>query len=472
MKDYPKRPNISLEALDPNTSLALIARLVGSEKRVLDVGCASGYQAHLLAENGCITTGIEINESAAQIAREVCDRVHVADIERSHVSEIVAGELYDVVVFGDVLEHLINPLAVLENVRNVLRPNGVVVASIPNIAHGAIRLALLRGDFDYQPLGILDDTHIRFFTYKTLRELFTKAGFEIEEIERTTVDIFSGSDLLPTLSLAEFSPDVISKVEADPESRTLQFVFRARQASRQLIDEQVRRAAIEAELHAATRRLDTAESLLAEKSAELVLRTGEFEERFEDFKREIERTRGQAEVTLVETRQIYEAQHLINVATITELQERVLWVHRALEKSQSEFQTITDDLRAQLGRAISETNAERSHSLQTVALAESANAELCQQIATFQAHITDLDRVLGVMREERTELSLAYIEVEHQLINQTRARIEQARDELETLARITASTHESRFWKIKLVLVKIRARIRFIPRFKSSTIHQ
>ena len=151
MKDYPERPDISLEKLDPNTSLALIARLVGSEKRVLDVGCASGYQAHLLAENGCITTGIEVNENAAQIAREVCDRVHVADIERFKVSEIVAGESYDVVVFGDVLEHLINPLAVLEDVRTVLRANGVVVASIPNIAHGAIRLALLRGDFDYQP---------------------------------------------------------------------------------------------------------------------------------------------------------------------------------------------------------------------------------------------------------------------------------------------------------------------------------
>jgi len=408
VKDYPERPDISLEKLDPNTSLALIARLVGSEKRVLDVGCASGYQAHLLAENGCITTGIEVNENAAQIAREVCDRVHVADIERFKVSEIVAGESYDVVVFGDVLEHLINPLAVLEDVRNVLRPNGVVVASIPNIAHGAIRLALLRGDFDYQPLGILDDTHIRFFTFKTLNELFTKAGFEIEEIERTTVDIFSGSDLLPTLTSSEFSPDVIRKIEADPESRTLQFVFRARQASRQLIDERVRCAAIEAELRAATAR----------------------------FQREIAR----AEATLVKTREIYEAQHAKNVATIIELQERVLGVHRDLEKSQSEVAT------------------ERSHSLQAVARTESVSA--------------DFARVLGVMREERTELSLAYLEVEHQLIKQTRALIEQTRDELETLARITASTHASHFWRIKLFLVATRARFRLAPRSKASTLHQ
>lgn len=426
MKDYPERPDISLEKLDPNTSLALIARLVGSEKRVLDVGCASGYQAHLLAENGCITTGIEVNENAAQIAREVCDRVHVADIERFKVSEIVAGESYDVVVFGDVLEHLINPLAVLEDVRTVLRANGVVVASIPNIAHGAIRLALLRGDFDYQPLGILDDTHIRFFTFKTLNELFTKAGFEIEEIERTTVDIFSGSDLLPTLTSSEFSPDVVRKIEADPESRTLQFVFRARQASRQLIDERVRRAAIEAELRAATAR----------------------------FQREIAR----AEATLVKTREIYEAQHAKNVATMIELQERVLGVHRDLEKSQSDSKTTADDLRAKLEFAISEVAAERSHSLQAVARTESVSA--------------DFARVLGVMREERTELSLAYLEVEHQLIKQTRARIEQALDELETLARITASTHASRFWKIKLLLVAILPRLRLAPRIKSSSIHQ
>ena len=228
VKDYPKRPDISLDALDPNTSLALIARLVGHRRRVLDVGCASGYQARLLAENDCKTTGIEVNEQAAHLAREVCEQVHIADIERSRVSEIVAGESYDVVVFGDVLEHLVNPLAVLEDVRNVLSPNGVVVASIPNIAHGAIRLALLRGDFDYQPLGILDDTHVRFFTHKTLLELFAKAGFRIEELERTIVEIFSGSDLLPTLAPSEFSPDVIQRIEADPESRTLQFVFRAR----------------------------------------------------------------------------------------------------------------------------------------------------------------------------------------------------------------------------------------------------
>ena len=76
---------------------------------------------------------------------------------------------------GDVLEHLKDPWAILGNIKENLKPDGYVVASIPNIAHGAIRLALLEGRFDYTSLGILDDTHLRFFTRESIFELFRKS---------------------------------------------------------------------------------------------------------------------------------------------------------------------------------------------------------------------------------------------------------------------------------------------------------
>jgi len=110
--------------------------------------------------------------------------------------------------------------------------------------------------------------------------------------------------------------------------------------------------------------------------------------------------------------------------------------------------------------------SERSHSLQAVAPVELANAQLRQQINRIQERTVGLDRVLRTTREERSELSLAYREVEDQLIMQTRALIEQTRDELETLAQIAASTHASRFLKIKPFLVATHARFHLYPRPK------
>jgi 2-polyprenyl-3-methyl-5-hydroxy-6-metoxy-1,4-benzoquinol methylase len=92
---------------------------------------------------------------------------------------------FDVVVFADVLEHLPNPASVLHLTRKVLNPGGLVIASIPNIAHWSIRWELLRGRFDYQPYGIMDATHLRWFTEKTVRSLFESCGYEVETIKHT-----------------------------------------------------------------------------------------------------------------------------------------------------------------------------------------------------------------------------------------------------------------------------------------------
>ena len=217
--------------LDPSvrTNHTLMLDLIGHNKRVLECGCATGYMSRVLAERGCRVTGIEIAPEAAEQARAFCERVIVGDLDQLDLAAAVdpgpeGPQPFDVVVFGDVLEHLKDPLRVLRASRSLLAPEGYVVASIPNVAHGDVRLSLLKGTFRYQPLGLLDDTHIRFFTRESIGELFDSAGFVISETERLMVDLF-GTEL--PVSADEFSPEILERVEADPESRTYQFVVRA-----------------------------------------------------------------------------------------------------------------------------------------------------------------------------------------------------------------------------------------------------
>lgn len=217
---YETKPNLD----DKNTSHALIAAAVGHDKRVLDVGCAAGDFAEVLAGRGCRVTGIELDPDAALRAESYCERVIVGDVERLDVKSELAEETFDVVVFGDVLEHLKEPLAALKRLKPCLRPEGYAVASIPNVAHGSVRLALLRGMFRYRSLGLLDDTHLRFFTRESVEQLFEDAGFLITDMKRTSRGIFDtevdvGDGLVPE--------EVLRLIREDPESFTYQFVLTA-----------------------------------------------------------------------------------------------------------------------------------------------------------------------------------------------------------------------------------------------------
>lgn len=198
--------------------------LIGANKRVLEVGCATGYMSKVLTERGCRVTGVELDPEAARKAEEHCEEVIVGDIETLDLTETLGSASFEAVVFGDVLEHLRDSLAVLRRMRPLLAPEGFVVASIPNVAHGAVRLALLRGQFEYRPLGLLDDTHLRFFTRDSVEELFRTAGFVVVEMRRTTAPLFETE--IP-LNSEEFSAELLEEVGADPEATTYQFVVKA-----------------------------------------------------------------------------------------------------------------------------------------------------------------------------------------------------------------------------------------------------
>jgi 2-polyprenyl-3-methyl-5-hydroxy-6-metoxy-1,4-benzoquinol methylase len=151
---------------------------------VLDVGCSSGYLARPLVEAGATVVGVELDPAAAEAARTVCDEVVVGDVE-SLVLPFEA-ESFDVVLCGDVVEHLRDPGAALARLRPLLRSGGRLVLTTPNVANWAMRLSLLGGRWRYTERGILDRTHTHLFTRKTLVETVTDAGYRVVALDHTS----------------------------------------------------------------------------------------------------------------------------------------------------------------------------------------------------------------------------------------------------------------------------------------------
>ena len=212
--------------IDPdaeNNTHAFSLAMIGHNKRVLEVGCATGYFTKALAERGCKVVGMELDSNAAHLAERWAERVVQGDIERLDLWEQVEDEAYDVVTFGDVLEHLRDPLAILRAAVRKLKPSGFIVSSIPNFAHGDVRLALLHGKFQYRELGLLDRTHLRFFTLQTIHELFRNAGLIEVETQRVVMPLFN-TEL--RLKPEEFSESVLDEIRTDVEHETYQFVVK------------------------------------------------------------------------------------------------------------------------------------------------------------------------------------------------------------------------------------------------------
>ena len=128
-------------------------------KNVLETGCSTGFLSKLIAADGTRVVGIEIDEEAAEMARQSCQRVLSCNLNSPEWGRQV-GEMFDLVTYGDVLEHLANPLAILRQTRELLVPGGRVLICLPNIAHWTIRAKLLAGE-----LSLPVDRDTRFYAY-------------------------------------------------------------------------------------------------------------------------------------------------------------------------------------------------------------------------------------------------------------------------------------------------------------------
>ena len=163
-----------------NEMLRFIPRNIG---KVLEVGCGEGEFGRLLKSNlKAEVWGIEISETAAKNAQKELDKVLIGNIEEENIP--LPKGYFDCIIFNDVLEHLRYPWNVLKNIKKNLKPNGYVVASIPNIRYYYTVYDLLRyGRWRYEDKGILDKTHLRFFTIESIKEMFKASGYYLSRIE-------------------------------------------------------------------------------------------------------------------------------------------------------------------------------------------------------------------------------------------------------------------------------------------------
>jgi SAM-dependent methyltransferase len=209
---------------NPDSTHNLVVGLVERGSRVLEFGCATGYMSQVLRDRlDASVVGVELQAEAAEEAGLHCDRVIVGDIEELDLEAELGGERFDAILFAEVLEHLRDPGGVLRRVRPFVAEGGAVVASIPNVAHASVRLALIAGSFRYREQGLLDESHLRFFTRDGVQDLFEGSGYLITEWLRRRLDVEETEIPVP----ASLPEDARAWVTRDPEATTYQFVVRA-----------------------------------------------------------------------------------------------------------------------------------------------------------------------------------------------------------------------------------------------------
>jgi 2-polyprenyl-3-methyl-5-hydroxy-6-metoxy-1,4-benzoquinol methylase len=214
----------NVDPLRPNDAHGISLQLIGRTKRVLELGAAAGHVTKALKLLNNTVTVVERDGRFEKALAEVADAVIITDLDWLDLRQKLPKEKFDVVLAGDVLEHCQQPELVLLQLHDLIKPGGYVVISLPNIAHGDVRLALLTGKFEYRPTGLLDRTHLRFFTRDSITTFLNQNEFDVAEIYASTA-------ALGTTELGPPSPtiprDAITFVQEDRDATVYQYIVKA-----------------------------------------------------------------------------------------------------------------------------------------------------------------------------------------------------------------------------------------------------
>ena len=182
------RPPYHLKQFKYNSHYWLLNFLARARipSRILDIGAADGYLGEILKRQGHFLVGLEGDSQLAARARSHYDTLHSADVESF---DFPYRSEFDYILLADVLEHLRDPGGLLRRIVPCLNGGGEIIISMPNVAHLFVRLSLLAGRFEYQDRGILDRTHLRFFTLASMRRLIDDASCRILELRPTAVPV-------------------------------------------------------------------------------------------------------------------------------------------------------------------------------------------------------------------------------------------------------------------------------------------
>ncbi|PTX61500.1 methionine biosynthesis protein MetW [Kordia periserrulae] len=200
----------------------IISLIEGENLKVLDVGCSNGINGKWLLDQGMATEviGVETHEESVKNAKQNITKVIEKSIEDQELLESLKGEDFDYIILGDVLEHLIDPWHVLSELEKSLKSTGKMIISLPNVQHlETIKHLVFKGKFPYEPSGLYDKTHMRWFTLKNIEDLVDQANMHIEKLTR--VERYSaykgGFPLIPR---------ILRKLGLFKNFFTFQYVFR------------------------------------------------------------------------------------------------------------------------------------------------------------------------------------------------------------------------------------------------------
>lgn len=207
------------------SSLSVLCSFIAPGSRVLDLGIGSGALARELRRLQCTVDGVTVNPQEASIAREWYARIDVLDLDRPGWDSGFAQGSYDAIVCADVLEHLVHPEAVLAACRSLLRSDGALLVSVPNVAYAGLIAALMHGNFEYGNEGLMDRTHLRFFTRGSFQRLLAAQGWLVQRVESIEQPLHETEY---TLAFDALPPAVGRYLLAQPDAHAYQLVFVAR----------------------------------------------------------------------------------------------------------------------------------------------------------------------------------------------------------------------------------------------------
>ncbi|MFG0639552.1 methyltransferase domain-containing protein [Delftia sp. WSY_22] len=220
-------PHVYLRTVDLNerTSLSVLAGHVRAQAHILDLGCGSGALGAFLAEHKqCVCDGVTLSQEEARHAAPFYRHVHVADLEDCDLDQLFGDARYDYIVCADVLEHLRQPERILAACRKRLTPEGRLLISVPNAGYSGLVAELLHGEFRYREEGLLDRTHLRFFTRRSLSRFLAEQGWQVDDID-TIERALPESEF--RVAYDSLPPAVARHLLATPDALAYQFIASA-----------------------------------------------------------------------------------------------------------------------------------------------------------------------------------------------------------------------------------------------------
>ncbi|STX51449.1 bifunctional 3-demethylubiquinone-9 3-methyltransferase/ 2-octaprenyl-6-hydroxy phenol methylase [Legionella busanensis] len=219
------------------SSQSKILSKISPNSMVLEFGSAHGVMTKYMREQlNCKVFAVELDAQAANDAKQYCERILVSNIEDYQWKIEFDNLKFDYIIFADVLEHLYNPWRALAEVRSFLKDEGRILLSIPNIANNVVIMNLINDKFEYQSTGLLDDTHIRFFTKNSIDKMIKAAGYKAVDIDAI---FLAPPDTEFHRSYLEFNQGVVNTLIRKPNGHVYQYIYEIVDANSSLSEYQI-----------------------------------------------------------------------------------------------------------------------------------------------------------------------------------------------------------------------------------------